>query len=360
MEITETKRQALPLISREEAARRHLLTARALATMHLLPTAEPVARAVLPEGEELYYHPDRVKVEEARPARSKDKKAAPPPTAADGTPATLNAKQAEQLGYFTKEVLLRAYYEPTDEPVAFLQKRNGQRVPLFDRATCRRLPLPCVKCGSRERYRAKLCRTCYEKELALKRRAGDARRDAHYGMSRERVLFFDLELTGVFDHDEILSVSIVNGKGETVFHSLTRPVHTKRWKRTEKIHGITPEMVKNAPTLKEISGQLATIISAAERLVAYGTSTDFTHLRRIYATREERNRMHDKLVDCAAEFSSYIHEHEIDLVHRSLSDAMAHFALDWDGVAHTSIADAMACRLVFERLFPHYFKKEEE
>ena len=33
-------------------------------------------------------------------------------------------------------------------------------------------------------------------------------------MKRERVLFFDLELTGVYDHDEILSISITDGTGK--------------------------------------------------------------------------------------------------------------------------------------------------
>ena len=67
----------------------------------------------------------------------------------------------------------------------------------------------------------------------------------------------------------------------------------------------------------------------------------------------------DKLVDCAAEFSRFVVEHEIALSHHSLTDAMAHFNLDWNGIAHTSAADAQACRLVFEALFPHYYESED-
>jgi hypothetical protein len=33
--------------------------------------------------------------------------------------------------------------------------------------------------------------------------------------------------------------------------------------------------------------------------------------------------------------------------------------ISWEGIAHTSIADTIACRAVWERLFPHYYESEE-
>ena len=177
-------------------------------------------------------------------------------------------------------------------------------------------------------------------------------------MARERVLFFDLEMTGVYDHDEVLSVTVVNGHGETLLDTLTRPQRKKRWRATEKIHGITPDMVKDAPTMAEIAPQLTALFGEADCIVSFGSSTDFFHLARLYRSRAERAALKSKLVDCGTEFAHYIHEHEIELQHLSLSDAMAHFSLPWDGTAHTSAADTNACRLVFEALFPHYYEGE--
>lgn len=347
----------LPHIGAEDAARRHLLSDKVLQQMHLMPTVAPVARGTDKGGNEIcYFNPDKVK--EAPPAAWYGKKASDTAPKKPQEPRRMSARRAAALGLYPAEVLASMYYQPTEAAVAYYIKKSGERVELFDRATCRRLPLPCTKCGEGERFRAKLCRTCYSRELSEKRAAGDKRRAAYYGMTPEHVLFFDLELTGVYEHDEVLSVSIVNGRGETVFDTLTRPERQKHWRRTEKIHGITPEMVKNAPTLADVAPQLREILTGAERLIAFGTSTDFMHLKRIYKTREERARLRGKLLDCAAEFSQYVHEHEVALTHLSLTDAMAHFSLSWEGAAHTSAADTDACRRVFEALFPHYYESE--
>ena len=356
--FTNEKKQTAPLVSEADIKRRHLLCERDLRRMRLMPTGAPVART---EGEDgsvtLYFDPAKVKEapHNYRYAKPEVKKPTPMPT---GEPRRVSARGAAAEGLFSAEVLRQMYYEPMGEPVAYYIKKSGERVDLFSRATCRRLPLPCTKCGSGARYRAKLCEKCYRRELAERRRVGDARRGAYYGKSRDRVLFFDLEMTGVYDHDEVLSVSIIDGYGNTVLHTLTRPERKKRWKRTEKIHGITPDMVKDAPTLADIAPRLCEILNGADQLVAFGTSTDYSQLRRIYKTRSEQGRLRAKMFDLAAEFARYVHEHEIDLSHLSLSDAMSHFELEWTGAAHSSLADTDACRRVFEKIFPHYFESE--
>ena len=360
--ITKSQKHTVPLISPKQAQQRHLLSEESLQKMRLVPCGAPVARAALKDGAVTYYF-DPNKVKEAPPNYKYGKgfSAAAPDRDAEergNEPRRVSPRQAAVEGLYTAEVLSRMYYEPPATPSAYYIKKSGERVLLFDRAACRRLPLPCAKCGNTPRYRAKLCEKCFKSELAVRRAAGDQKRGAYYGMDPARVLFFDLELTGVYDHDEILSVSIVNGHGQTVLHTLTRPLYKKRWKRTEKIHGITPEMVKDAPTVADIAPTLREILDNAQRLIAFGTATDFSHLRRLYKTREERNRMHDKMLDCATEFSRYIYEHEVALTHLSLTDAMTHFSLEWEGVAHTSLADTFACRKVFEALFPHYFESE--
>ena len=352
----------LPVISVADAKRRGLLSRGMLARLGLSTDAAPVAVLQKEDGTEIpLFDPNHVKAAsgKAEPATPTAKERPALPTRDEnGELPRISARRADALGLFSREALTRSYYEPTDEPIAYYLRKDGTRVELYEKATCRRLPMPCIRCGNEVRYRAKLCRTCYERELAEKRRAGDARRAAYYGRKPQEVLFFDLELTGVYDHDEVLSITIINGLGETVLDTLVRPLKKRRWPRTEKIHGITPNMVQNAPTMTELTPKLVDVFAGAKHLIAFGTSTDYSHLRRIYKTRTEQGRLRAKLIDCAAEFSSYIHEHGIDLVHRSLSDAMAHFSLAWEGEAHTSAADTQACRLVFHTLFPHFYESE--
>ena len=213
----------------------------------------------------------------------------------------------------------------------------------------------CIKCGKDVRFKKKLCKSCYEEELAVRRAEGDIHRNASYGMQRERVLFFDLELTGFYDRDEIISISICDGTGKIIMNTYVRPTHTKKWKRTEKIHGITPEMTVDSPTLEELTPEIKEIFANADAIIAYGVSTDYSHIKKIYETEKEQLALHDKIRCCANEFVRYIHEHRPDVLHASLTDAMECLGIDWEGIAHTSIADTIACRAVWETLFPNYY-----
>ena len=272
----------------------------------------------------------------------------------------MSLRRAASFGYYTKERLTAMHLEVIEEPVAFTRRRDKEVVYFYDKMTTLRMPLMCVKCGKDVRFKKKLCHACYEEDLAVRRAEGDAHRNAYYGMDRSRVLFFDLELTGFYDHDEIISISIFNALGEKIMDTLVRPVHTKKWKRTEKIHGITPEMVKDAQTLEELTPEIKEIFAGADNLIAYGVSTDYSHIKYIYATEKERKELHSKIRCCANEFVRYIHEHRPDIEHASLTDAMACFGIEWEGVAHTSIADTIGCMKVWETLFPHYYENEPE
>lgn len=340
---------ALPRIDAKTAEKKHLLSGSDLKKLHLLPSGAPIACSMTSDGGAVYYF-DPGKVVPAPPEKE-------PRLTPGGALRKMSLQTAVKEGYYPKDTLLQMYYEPTEGPVAFCI-RHDEEVPLYDKTTCKRLPLPCAKCGDPLRYRAKLCRTCYEEQLKKRREEGDRRRSATYGLDRKKVLFFDLELTGLYFHDEVLSVTLTDGTGATVFDSLVRPVRKKKWKDTEKIHGITPEMVKDAATFAELAPRLREIFGGAQRLVAFGTATDFFHLSKLYNSREEKNALHDKIIDCGTEFSHYVTEHGIELSHHSLTDAMTTLGLSWNGAAHTSAADTDACRKVFEKLFPHYFKED--
>ena len=138
--------------------------------------------------------------------------------------------------------------------------------------------------------------------------------------------------------------------------TLVKPAHKKKWKQTEKIHGITPDMVQDAPRLDEITPTLRELFDNADEIIAYGISTDYSHIKYIYETEAEREALHDKVRCCANEFVRYAHEHRPDVVHASLTDAMSCFEIEWDGVAHTSTADTIACMKVWEVLFPNYYE----
>lgn len=353
----------IPRIRKKDADTQKYISRSALMQMHLSPKGDPIAYDKNEDGSIVYYF-DPAQVTEtppeiwyrSRPARENEEM-----TLDSGNVIyRMSVRRAASYGYYTKERLSQMMYETNEEPVAYSYRNDHSVLYFYDKRTATRLPLLCVRCGQEIRYRRKLCRACYEADLAERRAEGDAHRGAFYGMDPARVLFFDLELTGVYDHDEIISISIVDGNEKLIMDTLIRPVHTKRWKRTEKIHGITPAMVADAPTLEELTPQIKEIFANADNLIAYGVSTDYSHIRKIYGTEEEQEALHDKVRCCANEFVRFIHEHRPDVGHAALVDAMECFGVSWDGIPHSSVADTFGCCRVWHKLFPRYYIGEED
>jgi DNA polymerase III epsilon subunit-like protein len=115
-------------------------------------------------------------------------------------------------------------------------------------------------------------------------------------------------------------------------------------------------MVEDDPLLTEITPRIKEIFEGADILVAYGISTDYSHIKEIYDTEAEKQALHKKARCAANEFVRFQSEHYPDMVHASLSDAMERLGIEWDGVAHTSIADTIGCAKVWEKLFPNYYE----
>ncbi len=324
--------------------------------MHLMPKGDPAAFEKAEDGSLVYYF-DPTNVTEAPPEQWYFPKAKREQRILDsGTVIErMSVKNAAACSYYTKERLSQMHYDVIEEPVAFSLRQNGDIVYFYDKRTAVRQPLMCVKCNKFVRYKRKLCEACYEVDLAERRAEGDAHRAEHYGYDRKKVLFFDLELTGVYTHDEIISISIVDGEGAVIMDTLVKPAFKKKWKQTEKIHGITPDMVADSPKLDELIPEIKRIFAECDILVAYGVSTDYSHIKYIYDTEKERDQLHKKTRCCANEFVRFAHEHLPDLQHAALIDAMAALEIEWDGIPHSSIADTVACMKVWEKLFPNYY-----
>ena len=349
-------------IKKKDLDNKCYLTRAMLSQMHLSPVGDPVAYDISSDGSTIYYFdPSRVKETPPELWYKDTTKPREEMTLESGTVIErMSVRRAASYGYYTEDRLKQMMYEVHEEPVAYTYKGDKSILYLYDKKTAVRLPLNCIRCNKEVRYRRKLCRACYEEEMAHQRVEGDAHRHAYYGMDPSRVLFFDLELTGVYDHDEIISISIVDGNEQLIMDTLIRPVHKKKWKRTEKIHGITPAMVQDAPTLAELTPKIKELFQNADNLIAYGVSTDYSHIKYIYETEAERDALRDKTRCCANEFVRFIHEHRPDVLHASLVDAMACFGIDWDGIPHSSVADTFACCRVWHKLFPRYYLGEEE
>lgn len=183
--------KVIPQVRKTDAEKKNYLTGAMLDMMHLMPKGDPIGYDLSESGEtEFFYDPERVTVapvgrwNRPEPAVAEPEEE-PLPELPMNDPITLesgneigrlNVRRAAQLGLYSGERLAAMHYETAEEPRAYYKKSDGTLVYLYDRRTASRLPLPCTKCGKGERYRHKLCRACYEEEMAVRRAEGDAHR----------------------------------------------------------------------------------------------------------------------------------------------------------------------------------------
>lgn len=356
-------------LTADAARRRALLSADALNEMHLRPTCDAVAYMLDGERTVLLYDPEQIEPAEpgtwyvAATAATAEKKSDRVDLSAEKTVTlpdgrempSIGVRRAAGMGLYTKSRLERMGYDVTGEPIACQIHRDGVIIWFYEKTAAKKRPPMCVVCGKFPRYRSRMCRDCFEADLAVKRAAGDAYRAAPRNMDRKKVLFFDLELTGVYVHDEIISVSICDAEGTLLMDTLVRPLRKKKWTRTEKIHGITPDMVRDAPTLDELIPDIKRMFDGCDELIAYGVSTDYSHIKYIYETEEEQEILRKKTRCAAAEYVRWQREHRPDLTHTALVDAMAALGITWDGIPHSSVADTVGCMKVWEAMFPNYY-----
>ena len=151
-------------MTRQQAEGKNYLTREILMQMHLIPGGDPVAFSCADEADEqgmvdgistvaFYFNPENV--QEAPPelwyfpdART-DSMTLPGGSVIN----RMSIKRAAGCGYYTRERLSQMNYTPIEEPVAFTYRPDKSMIYFYDKRTCDRVPLPCIRCGKGVRFR---------------------------------------------------------------------------------------------------------------------------------------------------------------------------------------------------------------
>ena len=151
-----------------------------------------------------------------------------------------------------------------------------------------------------------------------------------------RTTFLDLETTGLDPvRDEILEIGILDDEGEILLDSLVRPERHQTWPAAQRINGIDPAAVADAPTLAALRPRLIEAV-AGTRVVIYNASFDTGFLGTDLGGADE--------VVCAMyAFAATFPDRRW----RKLGAAAAHVGYEWPGNAHRAIHDCMATRAVW-------------
>lgn len=119
------------------------------------------------------------------------------------------------------------------------------------------------------------------------------------------LIVLDLETTGLdITKDEVLQISITNGKKEVLLDTYCKPDTIQEWKEAEIIHGITPKMVENKPSFTVYVVQVQEILSTADTILTYnGVEFDLPLLHEKYGINYDKA----KCFDLCTEVLSYYH-----------------------------------------------------
>ena len=195
----------------------------------------------------------------------------------------------------------------------------------------------CQNCQQEQRsYRGLkhgLCRTCREEKNKFEQQT-KARTAIAGLLDREDVLILDTETTGM-SNAEVIEVSVINTKGDTLLDTLVKPRTTTMNPYAYRVHNISMSMLKDAPGWPDILPQLHDIAKEstvlawnasfdARMLEQSSTVWDLEHPRwlfvcamRLYAKKRgiKPRGLHKAVVD---ENLSYLLEEYVS--HRALGD----------------------------------------
>lgn len=168
-------------------------------------------------------------------------------------------------------------------------------------------------------------------------------------------LFFDVETTGLYYDDEIVSISIIDGVENIILDTLVKPIYHKSWRDASLINNIYPKDVYNSPTMEQLKTTLTNIFNNAKTIIAYNIAFDTMFIDNII----EINALNKfccmiKFDEVYGEWSDYF----FDYKRQKLTIAMNYYNLKWKGKFHTSLADTFACRDVWLKMYPNFFSSQ--
>lgn len=160
-------------------------------------------------------------------------------------------------------------------------------------------------------------------------------------------VFLDTESTGLSPADDaLLEIAITSDSGSPLLNTLICPPDTfTAWPEAQAVHGITPAMVRDAPTLDALAPAIRAAVKDQD-VIIYNADFDAGFLGELLAGARSVQCCMRAWARRVGEWSEW---HGDWRLHR-LDQAAAAVCFDWPGEKHRALADAQACRAVWQYL----------
>lgn len=150
-------------------------------------------------------------------------------------------------------------------------------------------------------------------------------------------LILDTETTGLGAGTEVVELSLIDHLGNTLMDTLVKPLVHTSWDGAERIHGISPADVMDAPTMPDLMFELNLHLSMYDGLVIYNRQYDLGILREAF------RKASTSMVQIPTYCAMLTYGKAVGATKwQSLSKAAAHVGHVWHGNAHRALSDCKA------------------
>ncbi|MDE5871214.1 MAG: hypothetical protein K2H22_04690 [Muribaculaceae bacterium] len=162
------------------------------------------------------------------------------------------------------------------------------------------------------------------------------------------LICLDIEAT---DNGEMLELSVINHSDcSTAYHSYFRPPTARTWPNSQAVHHISPEMVKDAPSIKKERKTIQQVIDGADGIVGFAVDNDIRYLQGSNIEVSDRT----KIIDVRDWFWYYKGKHldiEFGSVPRLAKCAeLLGFDFSEESEAHSAANDTLMTIKLFDAL----------
>lgn len=166
----------------------------------------------------------------------------------------------------------------------------------------------------------------------------------------------DTETTGFSETDEIIQIAIINQDGHVLCNTFVKPT---RPIPNSEYHGITDEMVKDAPTFADLYPQLHLALDG-KVVVAYNYAYDSRMIEQDCSQHglvRILSKGHECIMELYAAFYGEWNDYHGNYRWQKLHTAVMHFGLEFDGKEHDALADCKATLAVIRAMADWYDKQ---
>ena len=157
----------------------------------------------------------------------------------------------------------------------------------------------------------------------------------------EKVMVLDIETTGLHaPEDEVLSLAIIDGTGETLFYDSFKPEHNTAWPEAQAVNGISPDDVADGSIFTEETEYINLLLAKAAVIVGYNhEGFDLPFLAQFGVCPPEDVKLVDVMIDYAEIKGEWDKNHQ-DWKWQKLTACAAHYGYQYQ--AHDSLEDVKA------------------